>query len=100
MESPRTAGRLVAAAMALLFLAATPAFATSPPPTTPCEQGLARVKARLKQGEAGNVTDNQRNGGARKHYRAAQMAHNAFDDPTCLSEVAKAEAILNNPKKP
>jgi hypothetical protein len=85
---------LAAAALALACLAARPLAAASPPPTTPCEQGLAAVKAKLKKAEGGVNSGDLKNGGARKHYRAAQMAHNAFDDPTCLSEVAKAEAAM------
>jgi hypothetical protein len=98
--SSKTPWRLFAAAVALLCLAAPPALAASPPPKTPCEQGLARLKAKLKQGEVGSATPDQENSGARKHYRTAQMAHNAFDDPTCLSEIAKAEALLGTRKQP
>ena len=88
-----------AAALALAAgVAGPPALAAKPPPTTPCELGLVRVKARLRQAEGNVDSSDAKNGGARKHYRAAQMAHDAFDDPTCLSEVAKAEAALKAPK--
>ena len=84
-----------AAALALAAgVAGPPVLAAKPPPTTPCEQGLAAVKAKLKKAESGVDKGDLKNSGARKHYRAAQMAHNAFDDPTCLSEIAKAEAAL------
>ena len=75
-------------------VAGPPALAAKPPPTTPCEVGLVRVKAGLRHAEGNVDSSDAKNGGARKHYRAAQMAHDAFDDPTCLSEIAKAEAAL------
>ena len=77
----------IARAVAALGLAACvagpPALAAKPPPTTPCELGLVRVKARLRQAEGNVDSSDAKNNGARKHYRAAQMAHDAFDDPTC-----------------
>jgi len=80
-------------------VAGPPALAAKPPPTTPCELGLVRVKAKLQQLSNGNVDSKDvKNNGARKHYRAAQMAHDAFDDPTCLSEIQKAEAALKPAK--
>ena len=88
-----------AAALALAAgVAGPPALAAKPPPTTPCEVGLVRVKAALRKAEGYADSADTKNGGARKHYRAAQMAHDAFDDPTCLSEIAKAEAALKSPK--
>ena len=91
--------RTAALALALAACAAgPPALAAKPPPTTPCELGLVRVKARLRQAEGGVDSADAKSTGARKHYRAAQMAHDAFDDPTCLSEVAKAEAAVKAPK--
>ena len=88
-----------AAALGLAACAAgPPALAAKPPPTTPCEVGLVRVKAKLRQAEGNVDSADAKNNGARKHYRAAQMAHDAFDDPTCLSEIAKAEATLKPSK--
>ena len=94
--------RRIARRAATLALAACvagpPALAAKPPPTTPCELGLVRVKAGLRQAEGNVDSSDAKNNGARKHYRAAQMAHDAFDDPTCLSEIAKAEASLKPQK--
>jgi hypothetical protein len=91
--------RLVAVLGLAACVAGPPALAAKPPPTTPCEVGLVRVKAKLRQAEGNNfASTDAKNGGARKHYRAAQMAHDAFDDPTCLSEIAKAEAVLKSPQ--
>ena len=88
-----------AAALALAAcVAGPPVLAAKPPPTTPCELGLVRVKAKLRQAEGNVDSSDAKNSGARKHYRTAQMAHDAFDDPTCLSEIAKAEAALKAPK--
>ena len=89
-RSARTAAALALAAC----VAGPPVLAAKPPPTTPCEQGLAAVKAKLKKVETSVDKGDLKNTGARKHYRAAQMAHDAFDDPTCLSEIGKAEAAL------
>jgi hypothetical protein len=93
----RTAGTVAGLALAAC-VAGPPALAAKPPPTTPCELGLVRVKARLQQANGNVDSADAKNNGARKHYHAAQMAHDAFDDPTCLSEIAKAEAALKPQK--
>ena len=90
--------RRVAALGLAACVAGPPALAAKPPPTTPCEVGLVRVKAKLKQADGNVDSADAKNNGARKHYHAAQLAHDAFDDPTCLSEIAKAEATLKPQK--
>jgi shikimate kinase len=85
----------IAAALALFCVVGwslVPAEAATP---SPCENGLATVKARLKKAEASIDNSDLKNSGARKHYKAALSAHRAFDDPTCLSELGKAESALD-----
>ena len=91
-----------AAVLAVLCLATGPglaAQAAAPAPST-CDDRLKVVKARLKKAETGLDGNDTKNSGARKHYKAALSAHRAFDEPTCLSELQKADAALSAVSKP
>jgi hypothetical protein len=96
------AGRRHAAAavLALLCLATGPGLAAAAPAPSTCDDRLKVVKARLKKAETGLDGNDTKNSGARKHYKAALSAHRAFDEPTCLSELQKAEAALSAVSKP
>ena len=61
---------------------------------TPCEARIAALKVRLKRAEAAVDKGDLNTSGARRHYKIALSAHRAFDEPTCLSEIARAEAAL------